>query len=85
MLLVVDIGNTNTVLGVFEKEKLKFRYRVATNLKRTSDELVATLFNMFTIHEIKKEWIDDTIISSVVPDICMLGNHVTASYLIRIL
>ena len=69
MLLVVDVGNTNTVLGVFNKDKLEFRYRVATNLKRTSDELVATLFNMFTIHEIKKEWIDDTIISSVVPDI----------------
>ena len=69
MLLVVDVGNTNTVLGVFNKDKLEFRYRVATNLKRTSDELVATLFNMFTIHEIDKECIDDTIISSVVPDI----------------
>ena len=69
MLLVVDIGNTNTVLGVFNNDKLEFRYRVATNLKRTSDELVATLFNMFNIHEIKKECIDDTIISSVVPDI----------------
>ncbi len=69
MLLVVDIGNTNTVLGVFDSEKLEFRYRVATNLKRTSDELVATLFNMFTIHEIDKNAIDDTIISSVVPDI----------------
>lgn len=43
MLLVVDIGNTNTVLGVFNDKKLEFRYRVATNLKRTSDELVATL------------------------------------------
>ena len=62
MLLVVDIGNTNTVLGVFNNEKLEFRYRVATNLKRTSDELVATLFNMFTIHEIKKYCIEDTII-----------------------
>ena len=69
MLLVVDIGNTNTVLGVFNNEKLEFRYRVATNLKRTSDELVATLFNMFTIHDIKKDCIEDTIISSVVPDI----------------
>ena len=69
MLLVVDVGNTNTVLGVFNNDKLEFRYRVATNLKRTSDELVATLFNMFTIHGINKECIDDTIISSVVPDI----------------
>ncbi len=69
MLLVVDIGNTNTVLGVFNDNKLQFRYRVATNLKRTSDELVATLFNMFTIHGVSTKDIDDTIISSVVPDI----------------
>lgn len=69
MLLVVDIGNTNTVLGVYNKEELLFRYRVATNLKRTSDELVATLFNMFNVHDIDKNCVDDTIISCVVPDI----------------
>lgn len=69
MLLVVDIGNTNTVLGVYDKDELLFRYRVATNLKRTSDELVATLFNMFIIHGVNKDDIHDTIISSVVPDI----------------
>lgn len=69
MLLVVDIGNTNTVLGVYNKEELLFRYRVATNLKRTSDELVATLFNMFNVHGIDKNFVDDTIISCVVPDI----------------
>lgn len=69
MLLVVDVGNTNTVLGVFDKDKLLFRYRVATNLKRTSDELVATLFNMFGVHNVDKDKIEDTIISSVVPDI----------------
>lgn len=69
MLLVVDIGNTNTVLGVFDGDNLLFRYRVATNLKRTSDELVATLFNMALINKIDQTEITDTIISSVVPDI----------------
>ncbi len=69
MLLVVDIGNTNTVLGVYDNYKLLFRYRVATNLKRTSDELVATLFNMFLINDIDTKEIKDTIIASVVPDI----------------
>ena len=69
MLLVVDIGNTNTVLGIFDDDNLRFRYRVATNLKRTSDELVATLFNMLNIHKISIDDIDDTIIASVVPDI----------------
>ena len=69
MLLVIDIGNTNTVIGIYDKENLKARFRVATDLKSTSDQLVATLFNMFLIHEIDIKNIKDTIISCVVPDV----------------
>ena len=69
MLLVIDIGNTNTVIGIYDKENLKARFRVATDLKSTSDQLVATLFNMFMIHDIKVTDINDTIISCVVPDV----------------
>lgn len=69
MLLVIDIGNTNTVIGIYDKKNLKARFRVATDLKSTSDQLVATLFNMFMIHDIRVEDIEDTIISCVVPDV----------------
>lgn len=69
MLLVIDIGNTNTVIGVYEKENLKSKFRVATDLKKTSDELVATLFNMLAIKKISVEDIEDTIMSCVVPDV----------------
>lgn len=69
MLLVIDIGNTNTVIGIYDKENLKSRFRVATDLKSTSDQLVATLFNMFMIHNINVEDIEDTMISCVVPDV----------------
>lgn len=69
MLLVIDIGNTTTVIGVYEKENLKARFRVATDLKSTSDQLVATLFNMFMIHNIDIKDIEDTMISCVVPDV----------------
>ncbi|EEI83889.1 type III pantothenate kinase [Anaerococcus tetradius] len=69
MLLVIDIGNTNTVIGVYENEELKSRFRVATDLKKTSDELVATLFNMLAIKQIAVENIEDTIMSCVVPDV----------------
>lgn len=69
MLLVIDIGNTNTVIGIYDKKNLKARFRVATELKSTSDQLVATLFNMFMIHDIRIEDIEDTIISCVVPDV----------------
>ena len=69
MLLVIDIGNTNTVIGVYDEENLRARFRVATDLKSTSDQLVATLFNMFMIHNFDINNINDTIISCVVPDV----------------
>lgn len=69
MLLVIDIGNTNTMIGVFDGENLKSRFRVATDLKITSDELVATLFNMMVIKNIDIDSIEDSIISCVVPDV----------------
>lgn len=69
MLLVVDIGNTNTVIGVYEKKDLISRFRIATRDRITSDELVQTLYNMLKIKHIDKKEIDDTILSSVVPDV----------------
>lgn len=69
MLLVVDVGNTNTVIGVYNKKKLKTRFRITTNQIATSDELVQTLYNILAIHKIDKDNIEDTIISSVAPDV----------------
>lgn len=69
MLLVVDIGNSNTVLGVYDKDELIGRFRVTTIDKITTDELVLILYNTLNLQQIKKESIEDTIISSVVPDV----------------
>lgn len=69
MLLAVDIGNTNTVIGVYEKEELVTRFRITTKSRMTSDELVATLYNMLKIKGIDSNSIENTIISSVVPDV----------------
>lgn len=69
MLLVVDIGNTNTVIGVYNKRKLKIRFRVSTKKVVTSDELVQTIYNILAIHKIDRDNIEDTIISSVAPDV----------------
>ena len=46
MLLTVDVGNTQTLIGVFEKERLEHEWRVSTDPKRTADEL-ALLFGEF--------------------------------------
>ena len=49
MLLVVDVGNTNTVLGVFKGADLLAHWRIETRKARTSDEYAATLHTLFQL------------------------------------
>ena len=67
MILAVDIGNTNIVLGGLEDEKILFEARMATDLIKTSDQYCAELKNMLALFEVTPERIGGSIISSVVP------------------
>ncbi|SEP70991.1 type III pantothenate kinase [Lachnospiraceae bacterium RM5] len=69
MLLVVDVGNTNITLGVFDEEKLISTFRLTTKISRTSDEFGLLITDLIKSKNIKVEDIEDVIISSVVPDI----------------
>lgn len=66
MLLTIDIGNTNIVLGVFGK-KLKGSWRIGTRLRETSDEYGVLLTDLFGTSGIKTTRITGVILSSVVP------------------
>ncbi|MBC8478741.1 MAG: type III pantothenate kinase [Candidatus Delongbacteria bacterium] len=68
MLLAIDIGNTNTVLGLFNGEKLEAHFRLSTYNSRTIDETYALLFALMQAQKIKPRLIDAVAISSVVPD-----------------
>lgn len=65
MLLAVDVGNTNIVLGVVDGDELKTSGRLATNIYETEEEYAMKLQAFLTIH--KALDIDGAIISSVVP------------------
>jgi type III pantothenate kinase len=52
MLLAIDIGNTNTVLGVFDGEKLERSWRIKTDARSTADELALTFGGLLTAFEI---------------------------------
>ena len=52
MLLTIDIGNTNTVLGVFDGEKLDRSWRIKTDSRTTADELALTFRGLLADHEI---------------------------------
>lgn len=69
MLLVVDIGNTHAVLGIYEKNELIASWRVATDKSKTSDEIGVLLYDLFRLRGITFEEITASIISSVVPTI----------------
>jgi len=69
MLLAVDIGNSNTVLGAFEGERLVQHWRIATRIDYTADELGVILRGLFAGSGPRLEDVSHMIISSVVPSL----------------
>ena len=67
MLLVIDIGNSNTVLGIYERQDLKNNWRIGTDKDRTVDEYAMLIDNLFRLAGLQFSDLDDVIVSSVVP------------------
>ena len=67
MLLVVDIGNSNTVFGVFDQSQLIHQFRMETTAKKTEDEYLLFIKEMLHIHSIDLSNITDAVISCVAP------------------
>jgi type III pantothenate kinase len=67
MLLTIDVGNTNTVLGVFRGEELIANWRLTTARLQTVDEYGVLTRNLFTLAGLDPSAIGGVIISSVVP------------------
>lgn len=67
MILVLDIGNTNITLGVYDEEKLLFVSRMETSCSRMEDQYAIELRDILNIYGISLKDIKGAIISSVVP------------------
>jgi len=67
MFLVVDVGNSHTVTGMYENNKLIGQWRLNSNAKSTADELAIRYQTLFAMAGIKTEKIRGIIIASVVP------------------
>lgn len=67
MILTVDIGNTNIVLGGFLKDEIVFTARISTDASKTEDEYASQLLTTLMIHGVSKTDIKGAVISSVVP------------------
>lgn len=68
MLLAINVGNTNTVLGVFDGEQLRWSWRVSTQPERTADELAVVLAGLLEQADLSfTTRISGVVVSSVVP------------------
>ena len=67
MLLVIDVGNTNTVVGIFDKDVLVHDWRIRTVTDHTVDEYGMLIYNLYKTSKISSKSISDIIISCVVP------------------
>ena len=81
MLLVIDVGNTNITLGVFEDENLMANFRLTTNTDRTSDEYGLVICDLLKAKHILTDKIKAVTIASVVPKLM----HSLASGIIKYL
>lgn len=80
MLLALDVGNTNIVIGLFEDDKLIYDWRIATLKDRTSDEYGIILKNLFAHNKLEGSTIEGIIISSVVPPVMPALQRMSAQY-----
>lgn len=69
MILAIDIGNTNIVVGCLEEQRTYFIDRLATDRFKTEVEYALDLKTVLALHQIQPEEIEGSIISSVVPQI----------------
>src|SRR5215510_4067836 len=69
MLLTIDVGNSNTVLGVFRGEELIANWRLTTAREQTVDEYGVLTRNLFTLAGLDRDAITGVIVSSVVPPV----------------
>ncbi len=67
MILTIDIGNTNITLGGYERERLLFTSRLATDPRRTSDQYAVELADILHLNGRDTDAVDGSVISSVVP------------------
>jgi type III pantothenate kinase len=80
MLLAIDIGNTNVVLGVFDGEKLVENWRVGTNARITPDEYAMIFKDLFGFSGLEFSRITGVIVSTVVPPLLPVMTEMSRKY-----
>ncbi len=80
MLLVIDIGNSNIVIGIFKKDKCIFSWRIQTTFEKTSDEYGLCINQLFQLNNISVNKIKGIVISNVVPALTLVFEDMCKKY-----
>jgi type III pantothenate kinase len=83
VLLTIDVGNTNTVLGVFAGQELKAHWRLTTRREQTADEYGILVRNLFAGSALEAHRIEHVALASVVPPLTPVLVELARSYLGR--
>ena len=80
MLLVVDVGNTNIVLGVYKDENLLVNWRISSDRQKTADEYGMSIHSLFAYHQLDSRAVKAVVISSVVPPLIVPLSRMSQRY-----
>lgn len=80
MILVLDVGNTNIVMGIYDGRKLLHNWRIGTDKEKTSDEYGMFILSFLSLEKIAPGQINSVIMSSVVPPIMYTLEHTIRKY-----
>ncbi|MBE0503692.1 MAG: type III pantothenate kinase [Desulfuromonadales bacterium] len=80
MLLVIDVGNTNIVLGIYDGITLQHSWRITTDKRRTVDEYAVLVRDLFALAEIGFTDVKDVVISCVVPPLMATLERLCTDY-----
>ena len=83
MLLVIDVGNTNIVVGAFEGDTLVKNWRISTDYKKSADEMGLLMVQLIQYHGLDIGAIESVVISSVVPQMMFSLERAVRRYLKR--
>ncbi len=81
MLLTIDVGNSNTVLGVFEGASLRAHWRLTTRREQTADEYGILVRNLFATSGLEPSQVDAVALASVVPPLTPVLVDLSRNYL----
>ena len=80
MLLAIDVGNSNNVIGLFAGDKLLTHWRIRTEWARTSDEYWVLIKEFILLNNVEAETIDDIIVACVVPPLIPILQEMGRKY-----